>query len=86
MLLNTVDPFTLCKLAQNYPIARQCANIVERFEKSANWCTDCWMRNANEEVGQQNKKVWDDRWRRGTKWSGESGERGQRTWKDDIPQ
>ena len=86
VLLNSIHPFTLCVLAQRYPIPRQCGNIVDVGEKSDDWCIDCWMR---EHVGRdegKGKRVWNDRWRGGKMWPGYGGERGTDAWRDDMPQ
>jgi hypothetical protein len=87
LLLNTVDPFILCKFARHYPIPRQCANVVERFELSDDWCIDCWRReHEGIEIDRKGERVWDDRWAGGSQWSGFSGDGGKDTWRDDTPQ
>jgi hypothetical protein len=86
-LLNTVEPFTLCVLAQHYPIPRQCASIVNRFENSEEWCIDCWMKDYGmREALRESQRVFASR--------NESGKNRPRkghhvrgdSWRDDVPQ
>lgn len=87
ILLNSMHPFTLCELAENHTIPRSCGTIIDLGEKSNDWCSDCWMREHNGiKNSREGKKVWDDRWRGGAKWSGYGGEVGRDVWTDDTPQ
>jgi hypothetical protein len=87
ILLNTVEPFTLCVLAQRHPIPRQCATTVNRSEKSEEWCIDCWMKDHGvEEALRESRGVT------GSKYAGkrkrlrkESNVR-EDSWRDDLPQ
>lgn len=58
--LNTRETFNLCALAQHYPIQHQCANIVDRHEKTDVWCPDCLGRRQKG-LPVDGEKVQDDR-------------------------
>lgn len=87
ILLNTINPFTLCEFAQHHPIPHQCGNVIHKFEKSEEWCIDCWTQEHDgQEGGKKDVRVWDDRWAGGAKWTGYGGDRGKDAKKDDVPQ
>jgi hypothetical protein len=87
LLLNTVDPFTLCRFAQACPIPRQCTRVIDRFENSDDWCLDCWSgEHEGRELSGEGKRVWDDRWAGRSRWSGYGGDRGREVWREDVPQ
>jgi hypothetical protein len=87
-LLNSLHPFTLCELARHYPIPHQCATIVDVCESSDEWCIDCWVRehDGKPKKGEDGKRIWNDRWPGGAKWSGYTGDSGRNFWRDDVPQ
>ena len=88
ILLSSMNPFTLCELAQHHPIQRQCSSIVDGFQPSGEWCIDCWMREHSSKLkqGDVGKKLWNDRWPGGAKWSGYAGDTGRDIRRDDVPQ
>ena len=87
-LINSVHPFTLCELAQHYPIPHQCAVVIDISEVSDEWCIDCWMRehDGKPKEGEDRRRVWNDRWPGGAQWSGYTGDNGRSIWRDDLPQ
>jgi hypothetical protein len=86
-LFNTVEPFTLCVLAQHYPIPRQCASIVNRFEKSKEWCMDCWMKDYDEnEVVRESQAAFATRNESGKKLPKKGHHVRVCSWRDDVPQ
>jgi hypothetical protein len=87
-LLNSVQPFTLCELARHYPIPHQCETIVDVCDASDEWCIDCWIRehDGKPKEGEDGKRIWNDRWPGGAKWSGYTGDNRRNVWRDDVPQ
>lgn len=73
MLLNTFEPFTLCDRADHYPIPRQCANVIDRYEKCNEWCDDCLIKlHASDKsaVGNDYSRYGGWGGGRGTYWGG----------------
>jgi hypothetical protein len=87
VLLNTIEPFTLCILAQHYPIPRQCANIVDRYEKSEDWCAGCHIDEyRGEEILHESQRHWSSRLLSGKKRLSKGNEIRIDSWRDDVPQ
>jgi hypothetical protein len=86
-LFNTVEPFTLCVLAHYYPIPRQCASIVNRFEVSEEWCIDCWMKTYGvKEALRESQGAFASRNESGKKWPRKGHDVRVDNWRDDVPQ
>jgi hypothetical protein len=86
-LLNTVEPCTLCVLAQHYPIPHQCASIVNRFEESEEWCMDCCLKDYGvREALRESQGVFASRAEGGKKRSRKGHHVRVDSWRDDVPQ
>jgi hypothetical protein len=87
VLLNTIEPFTLCVLAQHCPISRQCVDIVDRYEKSDDWCADCYMyENRGEHVMRESQIPWSSRLLSANMRLKKGKAIRTDSWRDDVPQ